>query len=89
MAGAGEGWVGSAARKEAVPEANTILKVIGRHRKTDGSHLQVLPSSTPCPPASPKPPTLCAPGEHPKSPQVSGSIRSQRARVSGTQEVKE
>lgn len=35
MAGAGEGWVESAACQEAVPEANTIPKVMGRHRKPE------------------------------------------------------
>lgn len=33
MAGTGEGRVGSAAWEEAVPEANIIPKVMGRHRK--------------------------------------------------------
>lgn len=65
MAGAGEGWVGSAACQEAVPEANTVPKAMGRHRKPEdreedtatGSPLQVLPSSTPAPqhPPIPKP----------------------------------
>lgn len=76
MARAAEGWVGFAACKEAVPEANTIPKVMGRHRKPPSESLRTERRTQPLALLSGSFPPASLPHSIPRAPSTPCSRRA-------------